>query len=83
MKFLSVLKMLVGSEKGIASLIRETGDPNKKISSRRGAGLLLLGTAATMSQTIDWSNMYQFATMIVFAFLGTILLIVASSNFKK
>lgn len=73
----------IAGENGIVSAIKEKNDPNGRISSRRGAALLLIGTAVTMSATIDYGNKLQVATMLGFAGLGTLLLVVASFNYKK
>lgn len=74
---------LIAGENGLLSAIKEKNDPNGRISSRRGAALLLIGTAVTMAASIDYSNKLQVATMLGFAGLGVLLLIVASFNYKK
>lgn len=68
---------------GAVSIVKEVNDPNGKISSRRGAAIALIATAITMSGTIDYSHKGQIVTMLVFAVLGTALLIAASFNYKK
>lgn len=74
---------LIAGEKGIMSAIVEKNDPNGKISSRRGAAMVLIGAAVTMAASINYDNTLQVITMLSFALLGVILLVVASFNYKK
>ena len=74
---------LIAGSNGIISIVKEKNDPNGKISSRRGAGMVLIGIAGTMASTIDYTNKWQVISMLVFASLGVFLLAVTSFNYKK
>lgn len=74
---------LIAGSTGLVSAIKEGNGPDSKISSRRGAGMALIGIAGVMSTTIDYSVTGQWISMLSFAVLGTALLAVTSFNSRK
>lgn len=77
-----ITDLLAGST-GLISAIKEGNGPDSKISSRRGAGMVLIGIAGAMSTTIDYAITGQWVSMLVFAVLGTSLLAITSFNSRK
>jgi|TARA_R100001530_G_scaffold130061_1_gene100750 fatty acid desaturase len=65
---------LIAGSNGIVSLLKETNDPNSKISSRKSAASALIFAAITMSATIDYSVTGQWVSMVAFAVVGAGLL---------